>query len=120
MVPMDSSVDAVGVSGSTKELDWWHRDHPTFFALSGFFAGVVYVALVPPLFFALLRLATSPETAERTFGWVGLSLLVPLGLVAWRRTRRFGLYMLIGVVLTAVVVLGVAFGLLFLLMQVDG
>ena len=37
-----------------------------------------------------------------------LTLAVPLGLVVAPRTRRFGLYMLIGMVATALVVLGVA------------
>ena len=27
--------------------DWWHRDHPTFAALSGFFTGLLFVLLVP-------------------------------------------------------------------------
>ena len=26
---------------------WWHRDHPTFSALSGFFVGLLFVLLVP-------------------------------------------------------------------------
>ena len=37
-----------------------------------------------------------------------MTLVVPIALVIWPRTRRFGLYMLIGMVTTALVVLGVA------------
>ncbi|MGN0065954.1 MAG: hypothetical protein ACI379_17095 [Nocardioides sp.] len=108
------------LTGTERELDWWHRDHPTFFALSGFFTGVAYVALIPTLFFVVLRLVADTETAEQSYGWVVLSLVVPLLLVAVPRTRRFGLYMLLGVVLAALVVVGVASLLLYLLVQVDG
>ena len=37
-----------------------------------------------------------------------ISLAVPIGLLVAPRTRRFGRYMLIGVVATALVVIGVA------------
>jgi hypothetical protein len=37
-----------------------------------------------------------------------VTLAVPVGLVIAPRTRRFGVYMLIGMVTTALVVLGVA------------
>ena len=39
-----------------------------------------------------------------------VALAVPLGLVAFSRTRRFGAYMLIGMVVTALVVVGAAPG----------
>ena len=35
--------------------DWWHRDHPTFTPIMGFFSGVIFVALVPAGFIAALR-----------------------------------------------------------------
>ena len=88
--------------------DWWHRDHPTFAALTGFFTGLVFVVLVPSLFIALLNLLFDDHTAEDLFPLVLVALAVPLLLVIIRRTRRFGLYMLIGMVVTAVVVGGVA------------
>jgi hypothetical protein len=88
--------------------DWWHRDHPTFTALSGFFTGLVFVILVPGLFIALLHLLVDDETAEGLFPFVLITLAVPIGLVVAPRTRRFGIYMLIGVVTTALVVGGVA------------
>jgi hypothetical protein len=88
--------------------DWWHRDHPTFTALSGFFAGLVFVILVPGLFIGLLHLLVDDETAEGLFPFVLVTLTVPIGLVVAPRTRRFGIYMLIGVVTTALVVGGVA------------
>ena len=91
-----------------REPDWWHRDHPTFTALTGFFTGLGFLVLVPALFGGILRLLFDYDTAERLFPFVLVTLLVPIGLVVFPRTRRFGLYMLIGLVTTAVVVGGVA------------
>jgi len=88
--------------------DWWHRDHPTFTALTGFFAGMLFVTVVPGGFIGVLRLLFTFETAERLFPVVAVMLVVPAVLVANARTRRFGLYMVIGMVLTALVVVAVA------------
>ena len=87
--------------------DWWHRDHPTFTALTGFFTGLVFVVAVPGLFAAVLTRLFDYHTAEELFPLVLVILAVPLGLVTARRTRRFGIYMLIGMVVTLVVVAGV-------------
>ena len=59
------------------------------------------------------------ERAEELFLFVLLTLVVPLGLLVPRRTRRFGRYMLFGVVATAVVVVGVAVGVLYYLINRD-
>ena len=91
-----------------RQPDWWHRDHPTFTALAGFFTGLGFLVLVPALFGGILRLFLAYDTAERLFPFVLVTLLVPIGLVIYPRTRRFGLYMIIGMVTTAVVVGGVA------------
>jgi len=48
-----------------------------------------------------------------------VALAVPLGLVAFSRTRRFGAYMLIGVVVTALVVGGAASLVLWVMVQRD-
>jgi hypothetical protein len=91
-----------------RQPDWWHRDHPPFASLSGFFTGLAFVILVPGLFIALLHVLFDDDTAEGLFPFVLVTLAVPIGLVIAPRTRRFGLYMLIGVVATALVVAGVA------------
>lgn len=91
-----------------RQPDWWHRDHPTFTALTGFFAGLGFVIIVPGLFAAILGWIFDYSTAEDLFPFVVVTLIVPIGLVIVPRTRRFGLYMLIGMVTTALVVLGVA------------
>ncbi|WP_175422344.1 hypothetical protein [Nocardioides jishulii] len=99
--------------------DWWHRDHPTFTALSGFFTGMLFVTAVPGGFAGLLRLLLSYQSAERWFPLVALTLVVPLGLLLAPRTRRFGTYMVIGMVLTLLVVLGVASLVLWYMVEFD-
>ena len=74
--------------------------------------------LVPALFVGLLSLLFDYDRAEDMFPLVLLTLVVPLGLVISPRTRRFGSYMWIGIVTTAVVVIGV--GALVLYVLVNG
>jgi hypothetical protein len=100
------------------EPNWWHRDHPTFAALSGFFSGLGFVLLVPALFVGLLSLLFDYERAEQLFPLVLVTLIVPLGLVLSPRSRRFGTYMWVGIVTTAIVVAGV--GALVLYVLVNG
>src|ERR1700754_4221221 len=87
------------------ESEWWHRDHPTFTALAGFFTGMLFVTLVPGGFVGMLRLLVAYDTAEELFPLVLISLIVPIALLIAPRTRRFGVYMIIGMALTALVVL---------------
>jgi hypothetical protein len=84
--------------------DWWHRSHPTFAALVGFFSGVAYVIIVPGLYAAVLGLVFSDSTAAKLFPLVGVALLVPLIMLAFRKTRRFAEMMFLGIVGTAVVI----------------
>jgi CDP-diglyceride synthetase len=97
---------------------WWHRDHPTFSALSGFFTGLLFVLLVPALFVGILSLLFDNNRVEELFPLVLVTLIVPLGLVLSSRSRRFGTYMWIGLVTTAIVVVGV--GALVLYVLVNG
>ncbi len=87
--------------------DWWHRDHPVFTPLTGFFSGLVFVALVPAGFAGLLEALLPRHTVHDVFPLVLLMLVVPIVLVARQRTRRFGLYFGFGMVATAAVVIGV-------------
>lgn len=98
--------------------NWWHRDHPTFSALSGFFSGLVFVLLVPATFVGVLSLLVDNSRVEELFPLVLVTLIVPLLLVLSPRSRRFGTYMWIGIVATAVVVVGV--GALVLYVLVNG
>ncbi len=104
-------------SGADAQPDWWHRDHPTFTALSGFFAGLAFVGLVPGIYLALLDSVLGPEAVEGRFPLVLFSLVVPLGLLVAPRTRRFGKYMLVGMVVTAIVVVGVGWLVLWVMLR---
>ena len=88
--------------------DWWHSDHPTFTALTGFFSGMLFVTVIPGGFASLLRLLFSYNTAEELFPFVLVTLVVPITLLSVPRTRRYGIYFVIGMALTALVVVGVA------------
>jgi hypothetical protein len=106
-------------AGPARQPDWWHRDHPTFTAITGFFTGLAYIIVVPGLYAAILSWMFDDRQAEDLFPFVLISLAVPLGLVVSPRTRRFGLYMLLGVVATALVVIGVALLVLWILVYRD-
>lgn len=113
------SADEQTVTGDGPEPDWWHRDHPTFTALTGFFTGLVVVIVVPGAFAAILGAMFDYETAEGLFPLVLLVFGVPIGLLVAPRTRRFGRYMLIGMLTTAVVVVGVAAVVISILIALD-
>ncbi|MDH2416879.1 hypothetical protein [Nocardioides sp. CER19] len=87
--------------------DWWHRDHPVFTPLSGFFSGLAFTLVVPGLFAALLESFLAQHTVTDLFPVVLVALVVPIVLVARRQSRRFGLYFVLGMVATALVVVGV-------------
>ena len=106
-----------GDGGDARQPSWWHRDHPTFAALSGFFTGLLFVALVPAAFYGVLSLVVDNDRAEDLFPFVLVTLVVPIGLVASQRTRRFGTYFWIGMVLTAIVVVGVGALVLWYLVE---
>lgn len=100
--------------------DWWHRDHPVFVPLAGFFTGMAFIILVPGTYAAVLKALVGFERAEELFPFVLLTLVVPISLLVPQHTRRFGRYMLFGVLATAIVVVGVALGVLWFLLNRDG
>ncbi len=116
----DDAPGAPGAAGAAAEPSWWHRDHPTFTSLVGFFTGLLVVIVVPGTFAAVLRAVFDYDTAEELFPFVLVVLAVPLALIAVPRTRRFGRYMLLGMLTTAVVVLGVAALVVWILIKTDG
>ena len=91
-----------------RHFEWWHHSHPTFAGITGFFAGMLYVTALPGAFAGLLRLLFSHETSERLFPYVLLALVVPIAMLVARKTRRFAQFMFVGMVVTALVVGGVA------------
>ena len=114
-----SDRESVEAPEGGQQPDWWHRDHPTFAALTGFFTGLAFVLLVPAAFVGLLHLMVDDETTNDLFPMVLVTLAVPIGLAAVPRTRRFGRYMLLGVVVTGLVVAGVASLVVWLMVQRD-
>ncbi len=102
-----------------RQPNWWHRDHPVFTSLAGFFTGLAFVAVVPTLFAGITRLFLDADSARAVYPFVLVTLVVPIGLLFSRRTRRFGRYMLLGILVTAVVVVGVAALVLWILMKGD-
>lgn len=109
-----------GEDAEERTPSWWHRDHPTFSALTGFFTGLVVVLVVPGGFAAVLRTLFDYDTAEELFPFVLVVFAVPLVLIAIPRTRRFGRYMLLGMLATAAVVIGVAALVVWILIMTDG
>ena len=114
------TTDQSVAGNAERQPDWWHRDHPTFTALTGFFTGLAFVILVPSIFAGILHLLFEDHTAEDLFPMVLVTLVVPAALVTAPRTRRFGLYMVIGMVATALVVAGVTALVLWYLFQYQG
>jgi 4-amino-4-deoxy-L-arabinose transferase-like glycosyltransferase len=104
------STETNGVNEEQRErhFEWWHHSHPTFAAIAGFFAGMLFVTAVPGAFAGILRLLFSYEKAEQLFPLVAIALALPIALLVKRKTRRFGQYMFIGMAITLLVVLGVA------------
>lgn len=103
-----------------RRIDWWHRDHPTFTALTGFFTGLAFVIVVPGLFATILNLLVDYNTAEELFPFVLVMLAVPIGLLIAPRTRRFGIYMVIGMLVTLLVVASVSALVLWYMIRQDG
>src|SRR5688572_28062953 len=109
--------DPVEAQPDESPPNWWHRDHPTFSALSGFFTGLLFVLLIPALFVGILSLLFDYNRVEELFPLVLVTLVVPLVLVLSPRSRRFGTYMWIGIVTTAIVVVGVGSLVLYVLVN---
>ncbi len=100
-----------------RPLGWWHHSHPTFAGITGFFAGMLFVTALPGAFIGVLRLLFTYQTAERLFPLVLIALAVPIGMLVKRKTRRFAQFMFVGMVVTALVVLGVASLVLYVMVD---
>jgi len=109
-----------GPGGTERRTDWWHREHPTFTAITGFFTGLGFVIVVPGLFATILNLLVDYQRAEELFPFVLVMLAVPIGLLVVQRTRRFGIYLVIGMLVTLLVVAGVAALVLWYLLEYQG
>lgn len=97
---------------------FWHRGHPVFTPLTGFFTGVLLVVLLGGLLSVILDRVVGYDVGERP--WILLVavaalLVVTLVLLVPARTRRFARYMLFGVLATPAVVAATASLTLWLL-----
>ena len=110
---------AADAASLREQPDWWHRDHPVFTPLIGFFSGLLFVLIVPAVYAGILGTFLQPHQVRAVFPWLLVSLVVPGYLVVRPATRRFGSYFLLGMVATAVVVLGVGALVVWLMMQFD-
>src|SRR6478609_139758 len=102
------------------EPSWWHRSHPTFAGLVGFFTGVAYVIVVPGVYAALLGLLVSDATAQKLFPLVLVALVIPIALLVPRKTRRFAQFMFLGIISTVVVVAVTAAVVIWVMIRIDG
>ena len=102
--------EATHETGESRErpFEWWHHSHPTFAGITGFFTGMLFVTALPGAFVGILRLLFSHDTAEKLFPLVLIALALPITMLVKRKTRRFAQFMFVGMVVTALVVLGVA------------
>ncbi|WP_418058412.1 hypothetical protein [Pimelobacter simplex] len=103
----------------SRRPDWFHRGHPVFFPLAGFFTGMVSIIVVPGLYAAIIKWIAGYKRVEELFPFVLLLLVVPIGLLVPQHTRRFGRYMLLGMLSTLVVVAGVGAAVGWYLYQKD-
>ena len=125
--PVDTSEEETPEEASPEEEpdegpepSWWHRSHPTFAGLVGFFTGVAYVIIVPGVYAALLGLLVSDSTAQKLFPLALLALVVPIAMLVPRKTRRFAQFMFLDIISTAVVMVVTAALVIWLLVQIDG
>ena len=105
---METQEEQVREVPQDRHFEWWHHSHPTFAGIAGFFAGMLFVTALPGAFAGVLRLLFSYDTAERLFPFVLIALALPIALLVMRKTRRFAQFMFVGMLVTALVVGGVA------------
>lgn len=102
---------------------FWHRDHPVFVPLAGFFTGTVLVIVVLGGLGLVLRALFDVEISDHPGPFlvaIGSLFLLNVLLLVTPGARRFARYMLFGLLVTPVVVGGVGALTLFLLVSGDG
>ena len=105
---METQEQQAHEASQERHFEWWHHSHPTFAGITGFFAGMLFVTALPGAFAGLLRLLFDHDTSEQLFPFVLLALALPIVMLVKRKTRRFAQFMFVGMLVTALVVGGVA------------
>jgi len=98
-------------------IDGGKKRHPTFVALVGFYVGMLLMILIPSGFAAVVTQLASPDDLMSYAPFGLLPFAIPLLLLISRETRRFGRYMLLGMVSTALVIGIVGGGVLYVLIH---
>ncbi|MEO9324888.1 hypothetical protein ABFT23_15445 [Nocardioides sp. C4-1] len=86
---------------------FWHRSHPVFTPLTGFFTGVLTVVVVLGLLGVILEVVIGYDIGDHPWVFLvalGVLLAINLALVVAPGTRRFARYMLYGIITTPVLV----------------
>jgi hypothetical protein len=82
--------------------------------------GVAYVIVIPGVYAALLGLFLSDSAAQRLFPLVLVALVIPLGMLIPRKTRRFAQFMFLGIISTALVIAATTALVIWVMVRVDG
>lgn len=101
---------------------WFHRGHPVFTPLAGFFTGVLSLVVILGALGWVLRNVLDVDLSENPryfFYALGALLVIDIALLVVPRTRRFAKYMLAALVTTPIVVGGVGALTLYLLLKND-
>ncbi|WP_299057914.1 hypothetical protein [uncultured Nocardioides sp.] len=108
-------VDPDSWDGDSWDDDSWDGEdessvaaRPVAVPLTGFFTGMAYILGLPVLYVWLSDPDSIADSVGVDLAWLLAAILVPVFLTAIPQTRTFGRYMLLGVGLSAVVVVGVA------------
>ncbi len=112
-----------GPAHAAERVRFWHGEHPVFAPLTGFFTGflLVIVALAA-LGFVLQEVFDYDVTQHPWVLLVAVAAVFVVNVVLLVRphSRRFGRYMLFGVLATPAVIFGVGALTTYLLIQNDG
>jgi hypothetical protein len=106
-----TAADEGSDASDVQEPRFWHRDHPVFTPLAGFFTGVASVVVVLGLLGAILDLVLGYDVSAHPWIFLvalGVLLTIDLALVVAPGTRRFARYLLFGILTTPAVVLAAA------------
>lgn len=118
-----SSASGRGGARRQRRLRPWHRDHPAWAPLAGFFTGFFLVIAALVLLGWLVEEVFDYDVTSHP--WillvaVAVVFVVNVALLVRQESRRFARYMLFGVLVTPVVIFGVGALTTYLLIRSDG
>ena len=90
--------------------------HPVRSPVGGFLTGMVLVVVLPALALSGVHSVLGYRMTEQLAPLLTLLLVLPLGLAASRRTRTFGLYLALGMLVMLLVVVGVSAAVVWMML----